>query len=382
MKILFITPTFLPTIGGTEKVIHEISHRLIRLERYEVTIVTPWREKNDVKSEDWGDVQVHRVDFPRIRPYSIPLFLSFLRRVPEWKEYDLIHQFHIFPLGGVAVLAKRWLKIPLVTSCMGRDTYDPHIKTYKQFACYIAWVMNSSDIVTAPCRSVAEMAVKQGGKKKIEIIPHGVDINRFNPNIDGTRTRRRLGLADDDVMVLSVQRLAKKKGLEYLLKAATLIRARKPKFVIVGKGPERNRLELLAKHLDIEGDVIFTSFVPDEELPEYYAACDIFVLPSLYEHFGLVFAEAMACGKPIISTKVGAAPEVIGDGKAGLIVSPADPNALAWAISRLTTDKGLREQMGEMGRHKVEREYDWNLIVKRYVDLYEMVLRGDNAAGT
>ncbi|GAI40996.1 unnamed protein product, partial [marine sediment metagenome] len=112
------------------------------------------------------------------------------------------------------------------------------------------------------------------------------------------------------------------------------------------------------------------------ELPEYYAACDIFVLPSLYEHFGLVFAEAMACGKPIISTKVGAAPEVIGDGKAGLIVPPADPNALAWAISRLTTDKGLRKQMGEKGRHKVEKEYDWDLIAKRYAELYETILEG------
>lgn len=380
MKILFITPTFLPVIGGTEMTIHEISYRLGKL-GHQVTIVTP-RKHNTEKCESWGNVYVHRVDFPQIRPYSIPLFLSFLKRVPRWKEYDLIHQFHIFPLGGVAVLAKRWLNIPLVTSCMGWDTYDPYVKTYKQFAHYIAWVMNSSDVVTAPCRSVAEMAVKQGCRKKIEIIPHGVDINQFNPNIDGTRIRKELGLVDDDVMVLSVQRLAKKKGLEYLLKAATLIEARKPKFVIVGKGPERNRLEVLAKHLDVEGDVIFTSFVPDEELPEYYAACDIFVLPSLYEHFGLVFAEAMACGKPIISTKVGAAAEVIGDGKAGLIVPPADPNALAWAISRLTTDKGLREQMGGMGRHKVKGEYDWNLITKRYVDLYEMVLRGDNAAGT
>lgn len=380
MRILFITPTFHPKVGGSETVIYHLSHNLAAL-GHQVAIITPYINGAAVYEVIEQGVQVHRVDFLRVAPYTLTsLNLSVLRKALSFKKehYDLINQFHVYPLGGSAVFAKWLLKLPLITSLMGWDTYDPYRLAQRAFKPYIAWATNCSDTVTSPSLELARRAKEQGYRGELTIIPLGVDLDRFSAEIDGENMRTKLGIEKDELMVLAVQRLERRKRLDYLISAIPHVIRKNPKvkFVIAGEGGEKDKLKTLADKLGVRTHLLFAGYVTDKALPSYYAASDIFVLHTFYESFGIVLAEAMACGKPVISTRVGAVPEVIDDCKNGLLVPPADSQELAAAILKLAANHALRAKLGAMGRRKAINEYSWATVTKRYVELYEVVLDG------
>jgi glycosyltransferase involved in cell wall biosynthesis len=260
---------------------------------------------------------------------------------------------------------------------MGWDTYDPIHPLSKFLDPYLAHIMNSSDVVVSPVKRTIIYAKHQGCKKEIKIVPHGVDTAWFNVNVNGSIQRKKLGVEKGDIVILSVQRLVQRKGLEYLIYAIPTVVKENPhvKFVIIGEGPEKVKLKELAKTLKVSERIIFLGFVSSDDLPRYYSACDIFALPSLYEQFGLVLAEAMACGKPVVSTEVGAIPEVVENGKTGLLVEPKNPTQFAEALLKLANDKNLRKKMGGAGRKKAEKEYDWNIIARKYLEEYEKIVK-------
>ena len=285
----------------------------------------------------------------------------------------MLNQFHLSSFGGASILAKKKINKPLVTSLMGCDTYNPFDPVPKILYPYMAWVMNNSDIVTSPCYELVHHARSQGLKKDAVVISHGVDLDKFNPNNYSSELRKKVEVRDGEVMCFSLQRLDQRKRVEYLINAIPNVIKENPnvKFVIGGGGPERENLYRLTKKLNIEDNVAFTGFIPFKKYSAYYASCDIFVLHSTYEAFGIVLAEAMASGKPVISTNVGAIPEVVDNGKTGIIVPPRDSKALADAILKLAEAKDLRIKMGMEGRKKAEREYDWDTIVEKYERIYE-----------
>lgn len=383
MKILIISPSFLPIVGGTEVAIYEISKRLVQ-RGHDVTILTPkyLKYKNSKTCEKLNAVQIYRYPissymyrFSALTRY-INIQLRALKKIIELdrnENFDIFHQLHLFALGGPAVLAKKYLRKPLVTTLIGWDTYDPINPVPSFLYPYLAQVMNKSDVVTSLSQESAKHARKQGCRKKIKIIPLGVDVTRFNPHIDGSMERKILGIKDDEIMVLSVQRLVRRKRVDCLINAVPEVIKKHPniRFVIIGGGPEKERLIKLARKLKISNNISFLDFTfLTHELARYYSASDIFVLHSLYEGFGIVLIEASACGKPVISTRVGSIPEVVDDGKTGLLVKPENPIHLASAILKLVNDEELRKSMGKEGRMKVEREYDWNIVIKKYLKMY------------
>jgi glycosyltransferase involved in cell wall biosynthesis len=166
------------------------------------------------------------------------------------------------------------------------------------------------------------------------------------------------------------------KGLEELLKALVLVRERIPavKLIVGGGGELLNEYKKMAECLGISKNVEFPGFIADEELPDYYHNCDAFILPSLssdQEGFGIVLLEAMACGRPVISTDiVGVAKDVRRTGS-GIIVKPRDSNVLAQAIIEIFKDEGMAEEMGRKGRSLVEEKYDWRKIARDMLGIYE-----------
>ena len=375
MKICMVTPSFFPITGGTEVAIYEVAARLIKQE-HEIILIT--RRLGDMnKRENIEGIEVHRVFAPDNPLGILPLQFSLFSKLKDVvKTCDLIHQFHPYHMGFATILTKKILKKPLVLSLMGWDTYDPIRPVPKILYPYLALVMNSSDMITSPSQDLANHAREQGCKKDIEIIPHGIDIDKFNPNNDGIEIRRRLGDKDDEIVALSIQRLYPRKKMEYLISAIAKVVKKdlNVKFVIGGEGPESEKLENLAKELNID-NIIFTGFISDKELPKFYSTCDIFVLHSTYEAFGIVLVEAGAMGKPIVATTVGAVPEVVEDGKTGLLVPPMDSEALADAILKLAENKKLREEMGKKGREKAIKKYDWSGITEKYLDIYKKLAR-------
>lgn len=375
MKICIVAPTFFPLIGGTEVAIYEIATRLIK-HGHKIIIVT--RRLEDTKTvENIKGIDVYRVFAPDKPLGILPLQCSLSNKLRDIiGTCTLIHQFHLFHMGLATVLIKKMFRKPLVLSLMGCDTYDPHHPIPKALNPYLAWVMNSSDVITSPSRDLANHAREQGCKKSIEIIPHGVNVNKFNPNVDGSEIRKKLGVKNDELMILSVQRLHLRKKLEYLTSAIRKVVKEKSniKFVITGKGLEKKRLETLVKNLDLSTNVIFTGFVAGNQLPTYYAACDIFVLHTTYEAFGIVLVEAMASGKPIVSTRVGGIPEIVENGRTGLLIPPMNSEMLAEAILKLADNEKLRKKMGRNGREKAVKKFDWNVIVEKWLSTYEKII--------
>jgi phosphatidylinositol alpha-1,6-mannosyltransferase len=209
--------------------------------------------------------------------------------------------------------------------------------------------------------------------KIIKIVP-GVDCSLFYPHEKPSNLLERYHLQNKKV-IMTVGRLDERKGHDVVIRAMTHLTKRFPElvYIIVGKGREEERLTKLTKDLNLNDSIIFTGFVGDELLRDYYNLCDIFVLPNReteqneqlrgdYEGFGIVFLEASACGKPVIAGNSGGSGEAVANGITGILIDPKSEEAVAQAIERILTDKEYAERLGKAGRQRAEKEFDWQHI--------------------
>ncbi len=212
---------------------------------------------------------------------------------------------------------------------------------------------------------------------KIVLVYNGIDLEKFKPNV-GIRKVRGESLSSKTPMVVTVGRLDWYKGHKYLLEAAEKIVQILPdaRFLIVGDGEYRKRLENQVKQLNLDENVIFTGNRKD--IPEILAGIDLFVLSSVSEGFGRAVAEAMACAKTVVATKAGGLSEVVEDGITGRLVSPKNSTALAEAIIELLKDKKKAKNMGIAGRKRVEKLFSIERNVKSIEELYKKILTREN----
>lgn len=212
-------------------------------------------------------------------------------------------------------------------------------------------------------------------EKMVTIVP-GVDSIFFRPEGKSRYFAEKYRLQNKQI-IMTVGRLDERKGHDMVIRAMTQLTKRFPDvvYMIVGKGREEQRLKNLADNLKLQDHVIFTGFVADESLPDYYNLCDVFVLPNReteshdqlkgdYEGFGVVFLEASACGKPVIAGKSGGSCEAVVDGITGLMVDPRSEDDIAHAIERILEDKSFAGRLGMAGRYRAEKEFDWQHITR------------------
>jgi len=203
------------------------------------------------------------------------------------------------------------------------------------------------------------------------VIPTGIDPDRFHPSVDGQTIRTKWGLNGHDV-ILHVGRVSPEKNLATLIQAFPLVRERSPgaKLVVVGAGPYLERAYDQVRHLGLSGDVIFTGFVPDSDLPRYYAAADVFAIASRFETQGIVVLEALASGRPVAGANFRAIPEFVREGVNGALFDPSSPRACADAILRCLD---ARDAMGEAARDTA-LPYSVARCTHRLESLYERLL--------
>jgi glycosyltransferase involved in cell wall biosynthesis len=204
------------------------------------------------------------------------------------------------------------------------------------------------------------------------IIPFGVDASQFA--VSDRAVPAELGLGDGRPVLGTVCRLVEpKKGLGVLLQAMALLKRsggdRECELLIVGEGPARASLESLTRRLGIAGSVRFAGSRRD--IPRILPLLDLFVLPSLYEGFGIAILEAMAAGKPVVATTAGGIPEFVEAGETGLLVEPGNAAALAEAIGCLLSDPERARQMGRRGRIRVLEQFQMSNVVRRHEQVYE-----------
>jgi glycosyltransferase involved in cell wall biosynthesis len=205
-------------------------------------------------------------------------------------------------------------------------------------------------------------------KESVRIVPNGIDTGVFrNSNHDPKEP-------NSIVMVGNTE--DRKKGVVFLLKALELLRNEVDATLsIVDRHGDHTRYApRLVKEHGLEDRVTFTGRLTVDQLVKRYSLSEVAVTASVYEGFGLPCAEAMACGTPVIATRAGALPEIVGDDGAGILVPPADPPALAEAIKRLLADDSLRKQMGATARKRIEESFSWEVAARKTLEVYREVI--------
>ena len=271
---------------------------------------------------------------------------------------------------------------PRLVSVWGSDVYDfPRASPLHR--ALLRRVLASADAVASTSRAMAAQVERVlGGAHRLRVpvavTPFGVDTARFAPPEDDAAAA--FPAAARPPVVGTVKVLAPKYGIDTLIRAFALLApgttGEAPRLRLVGDGPQRAELEMLAQRLGVADRVAFTGAVAHADVPAALRGFDIFVAASRLdsESFGVAVIEASACALPVVVTRVGGLPEVVRDGETGLIVERDDPAALAAALQRLLGDAALRRRLGAAGRAWVQREYEWTHSVRQMVEVYRGLL--------
>jgi D-inositol-3-phosphate glycosyltransferase len=217
---------------------------------------------------------------------------------------------------------------------------------------------------------------------KIAVVSPGVDLNRFEQTRQCV-ARRRLGLPVKQPLVLFVGRIEPLKGVETLLRATAILQERAAdlmdgtRVAIIGGDPdtpdeEMARLQALWRELGLHTTVQFLGARDQAQLPDYYAAADMVVMPSHYESFGMVALEAMAMGTPVIASRVGGLAHLVQDGVTGYLIPPQTPQALAERMHKLLTNEPLRRRLGAQAREHAQT-FSWSRIAERMLQVYSVL---------
>lgn len=376
MKVLVLTDYFPPHVGGgVEKVVFEISRRLAKM-GVDITVVT----LNTMMAKGFEILEGIKVY--RFRPIILtettkaqlaisPLLPLKILEVYKTEKPDIIHANNRFFFTTIcSVILKKIVGKPLVTTLhlgpmsLDRKILNLLIDVYEKTIS--RWIITNSDKIIAVSNAVMKHALKLGAShKKIKVIPNGVDLKEF-----GLREFKKT----ESKKIIFVGRLFPNKGIQYLVEAAPIILARHPdvEFIIIGKGPMETELKKLIGRLNVEHAFRFLGIVPS--VPEIMRECDIFVRPSLTEGMPLTILEAMACGLPIIASKIPGTSEVVKDGETGILIKPGDVKQLSDAVIKLIEDENYAKRIRVRAYEFIRNHYSWDRIAEEYLKIYNEVL--------
>lgn len=311
-------------------------------------------------------------------------------RREERLGYDLVHS-HYWISGQVGEWVQaRWRVPHLVTfhslGMIKKQVLNAHQEPDLRIEVEKNLARSSDSIIVPTRRELENMAAYYGTpRNKMTLIPCGVNLDRFKPYVKD-EARQHLKLPEDADLLLYVGRFTSEKGLDRILSAIPLIDPEfRPHLVIIGGDGDGDRATVecreLSQRLGIGDQVTFAGRIPQQILPMYYSAADLMVFPSLYESFGLVALESLACGTPVVSTPVGALEHVILQGKTGEVVKDPGPQALAQGINRVLS-RGRDGSISQEAVRASVRTFDWsNIAAAISREYYRQIEKQSNAAG-
>jgi len=364
-KILLITGDFLPVKGGISTLLFELCNKIPQI------IFLTKKTPNDKVFDSLQKFKIKRIKtFNKyIQPF---IFAINAFKTVKKEKIDKLICGHLLMPGLVGYIIHKLLKKPYYVYAHG-----PEFREHKHFSSLMKLTLKNATEVIANSNFAKFQLIKQNiPPSKITTVTPGVDIVRFNPNLNAEKIRRRHNLSDK-IVLLTISRLDANKGVDKMINLMPEILRKYPNavYIIVGKGPEENYLKKLASKIS-EENIIFVGEVTDEELPLYYASCDVFILltrevPSkgFIEGFGIVFVEASACAKPIVAGRAGGSTEAVEDKITGLVVDPLNDREILSSIEKLLEDRNLREKLGSNGRQRVENEFTWDIKRKQFINI-------------
>ena len=368
--LLLLSELFPPAIGGSAVLFGEIYSRV----EVPVTVLS-----EGVGMDDYG------IRSPRALLRYLRLAL---RLRGSARRVAMIHCGRALPEGLAAFICRRFGGPRYACWAHGEDIATA--LTSRELTLLMRMVYRGADVTFANSVNTRGMLRELGiAADRLEIVYPGVDTQRFRPEVDATEIRQRVA-PNGETVLLSVGRLQTRKGHDLMIQAVRQL-TREPhrslRYVIVGDGLERSRLEALVDQCGVRQYVTFAGEVASGLLPHYYAACDIFVLPNRVEQndvegFGIVFLEAAASGKPTVGGRSGGVPEAMADGVTGLLVGGTDVEELAATIARLMDSESLRRTLGEAGRIRAVREFSWESAARRVSASHERLTNRRTGATT
>jgi phosphatidyl-myo-inositol dimannoside synthase len=367
VNLIVVTNDFPPRIGGIEQYVAELLRHLSR--HVSTTVLT----------SNHADAPAFDRSFParviRWAPYPLLPTPWLAKAVTEYAtrvRADVVVFGAMFPLALIAGAVRRRTAIPILMCTHG---VEPALPSLPEGSALVRRLARPATIVTVVSRW-AQQRIRSavGPLARIELLPCGVDGDRFRPGISGDAIRRQYGLGDGPVIV-SVARLVPRKGHDRLIDALPGIAREFPavRLLIVGAGPFRRRLEKLTVRHGVAGHVAFAGAVPEADLPACFAAGDVFAMPCRTrwagldrEGFGAVFLQAAAVGRPAIAGQSGGAPEAVIDGKTGIVVDATDSAAVEAGVLRLLRSPGEASMLGAAAAARVHGELTWPLLARRF----------------
>jgi glycosyltransferase involved in cell wall biosynthesis len=396
-SILVLTSTFPRWVNDTDPpFVMELSRRLVK-ENIKVDILAPHAEGAEQKEIMHGmTVYRYRYFFGKWEQlayaggilanlkknkflyFLVPLLLisqtiSIIKLINK-NNYDLIHAHWLIPQGLLAVLVSRMFnkKYPkILCTSHGGDLFAFQSSLFLNVKKYI---LNHCDGVTVVSNYMRDICLQIINiDEKLHVCPMGVDLVSTFKLVEKTER--------DDKTILFVGRLVEKKGVFVLLDAIKILIQEYPDIglLIVGDGPERDKLEERCEVLNITDSVKFKGALNQEQLPKIYSQATMAVIPSIIdssndqEGLGLVAIEAMGCGAAVIISALPAVRDIVEDGVNGILVQPGDAKDLAEAIRNLLVDKKTRDMIASRARQSVIEKFDWQVTVKKYLTVIESI---------
>jgi len=393
-RVLVLTSTFPRWENDPEPAfVFELSRRLGAA--FDVTVLAPRSPGSKMRENmdglhvirfsyffrRWENLATHRggiLNRLRSNPFNyllMPLFLTgqllALVRLLRHERFALIHAHWLIPQGLIAVLGLIFARyrIPLLCTSHGGDLFALRGPIFQHLKC---WVMDQSQALTVVSRAMQNIVVGMGVlPDKVQVISMGVDLrHRFTPDPTVERSTSS--------ELLFVGRLVEKKGLRILLEAMPKVLAKHPAIhlTVAGAGPLEAELFELVQKLGISDKVDFLGMVSQSKLPALYRRATLAIFPFVVaksgdqEGFGLVQVEAMGCGCPVIAGDLPAIHDSITHEESGLLVPPGNPEVLADTIIRALIEPDLCSRLANEGRKRVIEQFDWEVVVEKYAELY------------
>ena len=378
MKIGIFTDTFTPQINGVTSVLEELNRVLTR-QGHEVFIFAP------AYSRAQRNENGHIFRFPALTAYfhkDSRVVIPYDRRAfAVFPKLDVVYSHTPVSMGLLALRVARKYKLPHVHTYHTLFTEYLHylprvIRPSRRMAERIsAAFCNRCDAITTPSQAMRAELLRYGVTKPIYVLPFGVDIEPFERPVR-TDVRAALGLAPDEFFLLYAGRLGTEKNLHFLLRAFRVLldyweSPRPIRLVLVGDGPHRPLFEEYSQELRLGERVLFTGFIPRDELVDYYRAADLFVFASKTETQGLVLMEAMAAGLPAVVVRAMGVTDIVFDGETGVLV-PEDEKIFAHTVMELLQDPQRREHL-QAGAKRKAHEMSIQHSATKLIEIFENV---------
>jgi glycosyltransferase involved in cell wall biosynthesis len=365
IRVLHIYKDYSPVVGGIENHLRLLAERQAAM-GLDVTVLVTSRTRSTELSTMNGVriIKAARIATPASTPISPSLAVWIARLRP-----DIAHLQFPYPVGEAANLLLGRARRTVISYQSDVVRQQGWLRLYQP----LLWrVLRRADCLIASTPNYVETSPYLSHlRDKVAVIPLGIEPGPFlHPSPLAQNIRERHGGA----LLLFVGRLRYYKGLDWLIRAMPRIRA---KLLVVGTGPMEAAWRALVSEMGVQDRVVFIGDATDEDLPGYYQACDVFLLPASErsEAYGLVQLEAMAAARPVVCTELGTGTSYINrHGETGLVVPPKSADALVDACNRLLSDEPLRQRMGTRARERVLDEFSAGQMVDRIVSLYQRLL--------